>query len=544
MSRQEYIACRKNATIYQGFFDSAAKYRDNVAFYFQFKKFSYKHVIKNVNKFARALLDLGIKENDVVTFCLPNIPEAVYLLLSINQIGAIANIVHPLFNGEQMEENLTMTGSKLLFCLDSHYHKFMSLEKKGIKIFACSPTRELSLTKKIFYRLMNKKIKLVKKTAKLNYFYKKEPYYFYNKDYKKDAFYLHSGGTSGKSKTVALSSFCIMALCSNGPYILDIESAEGKGMLAVLPMFHAFGLAMGVLIIMMHGGAAVLMAKFSARQTIKYLKKKYLNYLVGVPTLYESLLSKKNFRGKKLKNLEIAFIGGDFVSSSLLDRFNTKLISAGTIGRLLEGYGLTETCSVASVNFLRNARRGTVGQPLPNVKYKIVDPDTLEDLGRNKEGELLIGGETIMNGYRFAPEADANERVFVHDKDGTTYIRTGDCCLLDDDNYLVYKQRLKTIIKVNGVPVFPSNIEDAVISTGLVYECAAIGVEDAKRGHMVKLFVVLKRGLEKEHTQNVEQLFNESIVGKCGIYAKPKEIVFVKALPHTMIGKIDVKKLS
>lgn len=540
MNRREYIACRKNATIYENILNASSKYFANVAFYFQNKKFTYLHVIHMVNRFARAMKELGIKKDDVVTVCLPNIPEAVYLLYAISQIGAIGNMVHPLFNYEQMKENLQLTGSKILFCLDLNFEKFAPLCNQGITVYACSPTQELCFVKKFLYAQINPTIKKIPKKNKLTKFYKAEPLYQYEKDYLKDSIYLHSGGTSGKSKTIALSAFAINALCSNGAYILDIDCAEDKHMLAVLPMFHGFGLCMGVMALLAHGGAIVLMPKFSTKETIRYLSKGQINYIIGIPQLFEALLSKPNFSGKKLKNLLTCFVGGDFVATSLIDRFNKRMEEAGSSCRLLEGYGLTETVTVCSVNLLKNNRPGTVGQPLPNVKFKIVDTISGKDLGINQEGELYIAGETLMNGYRFCP-ADANEQVFTIDQEGVKWVKTGDCCSLDKDNFLIFKQRMKRIIKVNGIPVFPSNIEDAVMSTGFVFETAAIGVDDTKRGHMVKLFVVLNRNV---HVEKPEDLINEAIVNKCGIYAKPKEIVFLEKLPHTLVGKVDTKQLS
>ena len=541
MSQKELFSCPKEATLYQNFALCAKKDLSHDALIFQNKHFSYGHVLDKVQRFASSLIDLGIKKDDVVTVCLPNIPEAIYLLFAINQIGAIGNMVHPLFNLEQMRENMNLTGSHLLFCLDQNFDKFIPLLAENKQIYACSPVSELNLIKRLAYQMMNKNIKNIPLSNRLNKFYQSEPYLECDQDYKKDAIYLHSGGTTGKSKTIALSCFSMTSLCANGKHILErYQNVESLHMLAVLPMFHGFGLTMGVLALLFHGGTLTLMPKFSTKETINYLAKNEINYIIGIPTLFEALLSKEKFSGKKLQNLYICFVGGDFVSESLIKRFNQRMLEAHSNCLLLEGYGLTETVTVCAVNRLSEHKKGAVGKPLPNVKFKIVDSETKKDLGVNQSGELYISGETLMNGYRFTNK-EANQEVFVTDEKGVKWVKTGDCCLLDEDNYLVFKQRLKRIIKVNGIPVFPSNIEDAVMDLGFVYECAAIGVEDAKRGHMIKLFVVLNRNYQ---IANPDEIINEAIIKKEGIYAKPKEIVYLEKMPHTLVGKIDTKELK
>lgn len=541
MIKKEISSCPKEATLYQNFYRGSQIDPSHDALIFQNKHFSYRHVLDKVQRFAASLIRLGIKKDDVVTVCLPNIPEAIYLLFAINQIGAIGNMVHPLFNLEQMRENMNLTGSHLLFCLDQNFDKFTPLLEEDKRVYACSPTSELNIIKRLAYRMMNKNIKKIPQNNRLDDFYKSEPYLKNDDDYLKDAIYLHSGGTTGKSKTIALSSFSMTSLCSNGKYILErYENIDELHMLAVLPMFHGFGLTMGVLALLFHGGTLTLMPKFSTKETINYLAKNEINYIIGIPTLFEALLSKDDFSGKKLQNLYICFVGGDFVSESLINRFNRRMQEANSGCRLLEGYGLTETVTVCAVNRLSENKKGTVGKPLPNVKFKIVDSETKKDLGINQSGELYISGETLMNGYRFANK-EANDEVFSIDENGTKWVKTGDCCLLDEDNYLVFKQRIKRIIKVNGIPVFPSNIEDAVMDLGFVYECAAIGVIDANRGHMIKLFVVLNKNYQ---ITNPDEKINDAIIKKEGIYAKPKEIVYLAKMPHTLVGKIDTKELK
>lgn len=539
----ESIACKKEQSIYQTVLASATRWPHNTALIYMGHKFSYDHLLKRINQFAKSLLDLGYHKDEVITVCLPNIPDAIYLLYAINQIGAISNIIHPLYNFTQMEENIKITKSRVLFCLDTTYQMFKPLEKQGVKVIACSPANELLMVEKFVYRQMNKKkigrISL-KNTTSLFYFAHRET--SYDTRFKNDAVYLNSGGTSGKAKIISLSPFAMNALAHYGPWIIDVKDGKNIGMLAVLPMFHGFGLEMGVHIMLSFGAVCVLMPKFNRKQTIKYIKKNQVQLMIGIPILYESLLSKKKFNGKKLRNLKIAFVGGDFVSTNLLKSFNQLMIENKSQCRLREGYGLTETVCVCSVNTHHHNQAATSGMALPNVEFKVIDPVTLEDLGYDKEGELLISGETLMNGYVYAEDPKANEKTFLN-IDGKKWLRTGDFCSIDKDNFVSFKQRLKRIIKVSGVPVFPSMVEDSASAYSFVYECAAIGVEDARHGHIIKLFVVLHREY-KGTKEDARKAIDDKIIRDLGIFAKPKEIVFVDSLPHTFVGKIDVNKLK
>ena len=541
---KEELGCKKEQSIYETILSSTNGWPRNTAIIYMGHKFKYEHLLKRINQFARSLKDLGCKKDEVITVCLPNIPDAVYLLYAINQIGCIANIVHPSYNLPQMEENIDKTKSTLLFCLDLSYQMFKPLEEKGVRVFSCSPTNELTFIESMVYHHQNKK-----KIGKIEFKNSSKQFYFakryieYDTRYLDDAVLLNSGGTSGKAKIIALSCFAMNALAHYGPWIIDVEDGKDIGMFAVLPMFHGFGLEMGVHIMLSFGAVSVLMPKFNRDQTIKYIKKGQVKLMIGIPIIYESLLTKKKFNGKMLRNLNIAFVGGDFVSTNLLKNFNQLMIENKSNCRLREGYGLTETVCVCSVNTHHHHKAATSGMALPNVRFKVIDPNTMEDLGFDKEGELCIAGETLMNGYRFADDPEANEKAFFYDKEGTKWLRTGDYVSLDRDNYIAFKQRLKRIVKVSGIPVFPSMVEDSACAYSFVYECAAIGVEDVKHGHMIKLFVVLHR--EYKGTQDAaKKAIEDKIIRDLGIYAKPKEIVFIDRLPHTFVGKIDTNKLS
>lgn len=536
--------CKKEQSLYQAVKSSAEFYPKNVALRYMGHNYKYTHLMKRVHQFAYKLKEIGIEKDEPVTVCLPNIPDAVYLLYALSQIGAIANIVHPLFSYDQMVENIEETKTKHIFVLDIRYQMFAKLEQeKGVHIYSCSPDSELTPIEKLVYRYKTRQKRgKIPLKVRMRAFYHAPLYLEEDNRYDNDALYLHSGGTSGKPKIVALSSFALNSICHYGPWILGLDSLAKTNILAVLPMFHGFGLCMGIHAMLTDGGADVLMPKFAPKQCVKYIRKNQLQVLLGVPILYEALLNTRGFYGRKLRHLNIAFVGGDFVPNSLIDRFNRRMIKKGSMCRLREGYGLTEVVNVCCVNTHRYHKDNSVGIGLPCVKFKVVDPDTLEDLGFDKEGELLIGGETIMNGYRFSSDPDINNKVFVT-IDGVKYVRTGDFCSLDEDNFVHFKTRLKRIIKVSGVPVFPLEIEEICANFEFVYEAAVKGREDPKHGHVVVLYVVLNKYFDITK-EKAEHILVDKIVSSQGIYAKPKEVKFIDRMPHTVVGKIDVNALE
>lgn len=537
----------KDYTIYEYLLKNTEKYRKNNALLYKGKFFTYDQLLSKVNSFAKQFTRLGFQENDIITMCLPNIPEAVYLFYSINQIGAISNIIHPLMNYDQLREILLRLNSKILFILDTRYEEFAPLEKEGITVVPVCPAHELGkFAQKVYIQTNIKKLSYLNSNNyfKIEHFYTQEDYTQYNKDAYKDSIYLHSGGTMGESKTVALSSSSINSVCLNAYDILGIDPNYKKKMymLSALPMFHGFGLGIGIHISFMFGGCDCLMPKFSAKETLKLIKKKRMSVLIGVPRLFEALLHVKGFKGRKLRCLKTAFIGGDFVSDSLIDRFDSVMRKAKSECRLLQGYGLTETVAVCAVNRIKDNKAYTVGKPLLNAKIDCFDENN-NKLGINQEGEICISGDTLMNGYVFQ-KTKIDDPFFTYE--GRKYLHTGDFGKIDEDGFVIFEQRIKRIIKVNGINIFPSEVENCVSSLPYVFQCAAIGVKDDRFGEIIKLFVVLnKNHTLKNYTQeDYNKDIIENIINKCTIYAKPKEIVYLDKLPTTLIGKVDTKNLK
>ncbi len=530
-----------NKSLYEMVLETNKKYYNEPSLYFENHSIKYHELLKEIDKLSSVLVHFGVKPKDIVTVCMPNMPQAVYAMYAINKIGAICYEVHPKTTKEQMKRYLENSGSSILLVIDIFANNFVELMDDKIMI-TFNPFVKTSLFKKIYCDITS-----VRVSKNRIYRYEKLKKYQNNftEIYKWNIYdtsvLLNSGGTSGQSKIIELSTDAINKLASNGSDILGINDGKGIYMLAVLPLFHGFGLCMGVHAPLMYGACVNLMMKFNTKPTIKYLNKGLVNIIIGVPALYKALLHNKDFYTNNLNKLRVAYVGGDFVSADLVKEFNNVMIKYGSNARLLEGYGLTETVTVCSVNTEQNNRMGSVGQPVKYAKIKIVDLVTRENLGNNKLGEIAVSGDIIMNGYY--QDDELNKKVFLTDKDGTKWVLTGDYGYIDEDNYLYFKQRLKRIVKVSGVIICPSDIENVVSTINEVHMVYATSVKDEKRDHMIYLFVTKNNNYDIDDA-TLNSKINKLIENELSIYAVPKTIKYIDDMPRTEIGKIDGKKLD
>lgn len=524
-------------TLYQTLADVAARLPDGRALYYKGRYIRYAVMMREIDALAAGLVKRGVRAGDAVTVCMPNVPEAVYALYAINKLGAIAHMVHPLAPAAQLKKFMDKTNSRLLLVLSIALKEYAPLaDGVPLGVVAVPPARSLGPLKNAAFSFMHRK-EIVKGRNIVMYgdlivrrgHVEAAPYT------PRTAVYLHSGGTSGEPKVIELSDAAVNALASRAPHILAfMDRIEGTAMLAVLPMFHGFGLAMGVHTPLVNGAVSVLMPKFSTKETIALLEKGRLDYLIGVPALYEALLRRPDFTKDKLKHIKIAFIGGDCVTPDLLNRFDTRIRENGGTARLFEGYGLTETVTVCNVNLFSANRPGSVGRPLPGLICKIVD-EAGNELDPHETGEILIGGDTLMTGYL---GDEAATRAAFTERDGVRYVRTGDAGYVDEDGFLYFKQRLKRIIKIAGVSVYPSEIEAAAVAMdGIAEACALEGQDGGKT--VVELYLTAETSCGPDG-----DAVREHIRQSLGPYAVPRKVVYLDELPKTLVGKADVNALK
>lgn len=517
--------------LYQAIKDFYKKDGKSPALLYMGKTFSYDTLYKGIDEAAARLSGL-VRAGDVATICMPNTPECVFCFYALNRLGVIAHMVHPLAPCAQLKKFMSAAHSKLLITLSINLERYASI-KDEYTIVSLHPARSLNGILRFAFNL---KVKPYKgdKTNIIDYddlparALPPEP----TRDSSTTAVYLHSGGTGGEPKIIELSDDAINSLGNRGLEALNTEDGRGMYMLGALPMFHGFGLAMSIHATLTYGAVSVLMPKFDPKQTVKLIKKNKMHFVIGVPNLFRALLKQKDFNGDVLKNLYVGFVGGDCAPQDLLDEFNGRLEKAGAKARLFEGYGLTETVTVCAVNNFNYNRRGSMGHMLSDLDAIIVEPDGTVPLPIGEKGEIAIAGDTLMNGYLNNPEENA--RVFFK-ANGKRFVRTGDFGYMDGDGYLYFIQRLKRIIKISGISVYPKEIETSALEIDGVTGACAVEYKDCGK---TKIALYLT-GKPQDSTAVKKKI--ESDLSR---YAVPSIVEVIDEIPVTPVMKADTRTLS
>ena len=512
---------------------SVAKHPHEVAVNFERGRYRYTTVWRRVEEDAERLSGMGIGEGDVVAINLPNVPEAVYLLYACDYVGAIAYFIHPLTPEEQLSGFLQRSRAKALFTL-LPLAKAIAAHCPKVRVVALNPYQDGNLPMRALAYLRYHDVgdafrlsELPRRKAKMS---RKSP--------SDTSIYLNSGGTNGDPKIIMLSSAAVASLACRGFEIIDIKDERQARMYTVIPLFHGFGLAMGVATPLCAGGQVTLDIKFHPKKCIKRMAKGQASIIIGVPALFNALLSNPGFKGQAVRNLIVCFVGGDSVTKQLLDRFDKAVAKEGGKARLFEGYGLTETVTVSNVNTSFACKDGTVGKPLRGIKEKILDPKTHLELPIGEKGELAIAGPSLMNGY-FEDEELTRESFIT--LDGDRYVLTRDLAYLDEDGFLHFCSRLRRVAKVNGVMVLPSELERVALSCKDVYEAYCFAEEDKKHGQLLSLAVSKNRASNLSE-EDIAKRLRAAIEQSLPVYYKPKRIIFLPKLPRTAVGKVDQSK--
>lgn len=509
---------------------------DAPAIYFQNKTITHREMHQSIRRMIAYFAKLGVKEGDVVTVSLPNLPSSIYTLYALNALGAVQNIVHPLSPAAEIIRTAKETDSVLIVVLSTLYKAHgRQFAQSGIKTAFANPMYDVSLWMRTACNLKYGKVKETNALYDLEQFRReKESGRTCSRDASLPCIYLHSGGTTDVPKIIELSADALNNLAAKADAIVP-HGFVGKAALAVLPMFHGFGLAMGIHTLLSHGAACALMTKFDVKKTIDWINKGKINFILGVPLLYQKLMKEPAFADSKLQHIDCAFVGGDNVPPSLIAAFDALMEQKGAEGRMLEGYGLTETVTVCTVNTISQTRAGSVGKALHGISLSVRDENG-KPLPCGELGEVYIAGDTLMNGYY--RDAGATARTLVA-YDGITWVRSGDLGTLDEDGYLYLKSRIKRVFKIAGVNVYPSEVEKIATDLQDDVRDAALELFETPKPHLT-LFLIKNRASTRTD-EEIKADILQRIETRLLKYCVPDRIVFLDSFPQTKVGKTDHK---
>lgn len=538
-----------NGSMYEKVAEIAKKQPLATALDFMGKHITYKHMIEQINLCAKSLRVLGIREDDRVTIAMPNCPQAIYMLYAVNLVGAVANMIHPLSAEKEIENYLNMSGSVMVVTLDQFYHKIEAIRKntKIQNVVIARIRDELTRPIRVGYMLTEgRKIERIPRDAPVFQWpafmgLGRHCGYEYRVERKPDdpAVILYSGGTTGTTKGIVLTNLNFNALAEQVVAANPMFRAGDK-MLAAMPLFHGFGLGVCIHTMLAKGGRCVLVPRFTPKSYAKLITKYKCNFIAGVPTLYEALLRLPTMKGANLSSLKGVFSGGDSLSIELKKKLDKFLFDHEGKVQVREGYGTTECVTASCLTPPQMYKEGSIGIPFPDTYYKIVKPSTDEELPYNEEGEILLAGPTVMQGYLDMPEETA-ETMRTH-ADGLTWVYTGDLGTMDEEGFIHFKGRAKRMIVSSGYNIYPAQLENIFDAHEKVQMSCAIGVPDSYRMQKVKMFIMPAAGVAATDALKKELMdYGRKHIAK---YAMPYDIEFRKELPKTLVGKVAYRELE
>ena len=537
-------------TMYQMVALAAKKYPDNVAYVFMGKETTYRTFMKRIDAAARGLVHMGIGKGDRVTICMANTPQALDCFYALNRIGAIPNMIHPLSAAKEIAFYLNFSHSKAILTLDQFYEKVESILpelENPTEILIARIQEELPFPLSALYPL-TKNARAVKKLPKTGYTY------WYDMvaagrgqtlpqddcAFDECAAILYSGGTTGTTKGIMLSNLNFNALGMQTIAASGYGSIAGMKMLSVMPVFHGFGLGIGIHTALIGGATCILVPQFSVQTYASILVRQKPNLIPGVPTLFEALLRADGLEKSDLSFLRGIFSGGDTLSPELKKKVDTFLHEHGCTEQIREGYGTTECVTASCLTPKSYARDGSIGVPFPDTFYKIVAVGTEEEVEPGTEGEICVSGPTVMLGY-MDNEEETTQTLRTH-TDGKVWLHTGDLGYMDAEGFVYFRQRIKRMIITSGYNVYPSQLENIIDANEKVLLSCVIGVKDDYRGQRIKAFVVPMPGIAPTEALKAEILeYCKEHIAK---YALPREIEFRKELPKTLVGKVAYRVLE
>ncbi len=511
---------------------------------------TYEKLVEKIEDAAKAFVNYGIKKDDVVTVCMPNTPQAIVCLYALNRIGAIANMVHPLSSQKNITFYLDYSESKMILTLDQFYEKVLKAvgeAERDVVILTARIQNELPFIKSVAYKYLKNKDNNKFPTREKDLVWAdfvntgKDatlPPVQFSKE--KTAVILYSGGTSGTPKGIQLSDFNFNALGMQVAEISGCNLDYGCKFLSVMPVFHGFGLGIGIHTVLENGALSILIPQFTKESYAKAVLKNKPNFIAGVPTLYEALLKVDVFKGADLSFLIGVFSGGDALSPELKKRADAFFKEHNANLQIREGYGLTECVTASCVTPVDRSKLGSIGVPLRDMQYRIVEPGTFNYLPAGEMGEIILTGPTLMLGYMKADEENA--KTMRKDENGTTWLFTGDAGFMDEEGFVYFKQRMKRLIVTSGYNVYPSHIENILDKHEAVDCSCVIGVKDSYKMQRVRAYIALKNGFEANDETK------EKILAYCkeylDVFERPKEIIFKDELPKTLVGKVAYHTLE
>ncbi len=504
---------------------------------------TWSALLELVNKFAKGLQDLGIKKGDKVGIFMPNciyVPIAYYGALAI---GATVVNYNPLYAEAELSHQIEDSDTDIFVTLDLKLMtdkavKMLS-DTRLEKLIICPFVDVLPFPKNILFPIFKakdrSKIKFNKRILSYDDVINNDgnPSRVNLNLHEDIAVLQYTGGTTGIPKGAMLTHANIYANAVQS-YANFPDPKGHEKILAVLPFFHVFAMTVCMNMAVLAGIEIVTIPRFELDATLKLIEKTRPQYMAGVPAIYNAINAHPKIKDFDLSSLDYCISGGAPLPVEIKKKFETK-----TGCKVFEGYGLTESTPVATVNppFGVNIA-GSIGLPVPQTVIEIINlEDKQTPVKTGDRGELCIRGPQVMKGYY--KNLEATNDVLRDTGDGDKRLHTGDVGIMDEQGYIYIVDRIKDLIITNGYNVYPRHVEEAIYQHPSVEECIVAGIPDKQRGEIVKAWIKCRDGRDLS-VEDLKNFLNDKI-SKIEI---PRQIEFRdQPLPKTMIGKLSRKDI-
>jgi long-chain acyl-CoA synthetase len=540
-------------SLIQAFDEGVEKWRNKTALIFYGKKMSYLELKDQIDRFATALYDLGIRKGDTVALFLLNCPQFVIAYFAALRIGAVLTPISPVYVTPEVKHQLEDSHAETIICLDILYD-FVEKANVGLKrIILTSIDEYLPSLKKLFGKSILKAVYQKMEVPVIKIKEEKNIYWFQDLikksqpnppkieiNPKEDLAALpYTGGTTGSPKGAMLTHYNVFAMQVINQTFWSYSFERGRNLeegketvVAFLPFYHIYGQVILLISGIVRGYTLVILTTPDLDDVLSSVGGYGATFFMGVPSLYELLNDYDKTGRVDWKRLKLFISGAD----SLLED-TVKSWERRTGISIHEGYGLTETSAGICVNPIGRPKMGSFGVPLPNTMVAIAHPERAEMVLLGEIGELVVKGPQVMKGYWNRPEETKESFVEIM---GEKWLRTGDLVRMDDEGYVHFYDRKKDLIKYKGYSIFAREIEEVIKTHPKIKEAAVIGVPDPKVGANIKAVIVLQSDARGRMSE-------EEIVSYCqeklAHYKIPKIIEFRGEIPRTDVGKVSRREL-
>jgi len=528
-----------NISLYSFLKEAATRFGEKKALHFMGKELTYFEVYNEAKKVANYLQGLGLKKGDRVAIMLPNCPQTVISYYGALMAGGIVVLTNPLYKERELEYQMLDSGAEYIICLDILVPRVTNVRNNtSLKHVIVTAIKDyLPFPKNLIYPFIQKKeynMVIKVEQSDTTHIWKnmlkqastdiKEV----NIDPAEDlALLQYTGGTTGHPKGVMLTHHNLVSNAQMCDAWIYKTEQEKETVLGVLPLFHVYGLTTLMNLTIMRGSKLILLPKFDAKEVLQTIDKLKPTLFPGAPTIYVGLLNHPDLKKYDLSSIEACISGSAPLPVEVQQSFEKV-----TGGKLVEGYGLTESSPVTHANFIWDKRvSGSIGVPWPDTDAKIYKTGTEEEAEIGEVGEIVVKGPQVMKGYWNNEEETANTL-----RDG--WLFTGDLGYMDEDGYFYVVDRSKDLIIAGGYNIYPREVEEVLYEHEGIQEAVVVGIPDPYRGETVKAYIVPKEG----HTLDKEEL-NTYCRKNLAAFKVPRAYEFRDELPKTTVGKILRRQL-